>query len=86
MTLPLMKNTNDLSLIIWLTAETLYHIHKQIEEFKIYKNKYATPKQKVFALMYSWYIDFLGDFRTEKGFVSPSFLVISVTSFLIRLN
>ena len=52
---------------------TADHIHKQIKEFKIYRNKNATPKQKAFVLMYSWYIDFPGDFWTEKRFVSPSF-------------
>ena len=49
------------------------HIHKQIKEFKIYRNKNATPKQKAFALIYSRYIDFPTDCRTEKRFVSPSF-------------
>ena len=52
---------------------TVDHIHKQIKEFKIYGNKNATPKQKVFALMYSRYIDFPGDFWTEKISVSLSF-------------
>ena len=49
------------------------HIHKQIKEFKIYRNKNATPKQKAFALIYSRYIDFPTDCRTGKRFVSPSF-------------
>ena len=52
---------------------TVDHIHKQIKEFKIYRNKNATPKQKAFALMYSRYIDFPRDFRTKKWFTSPSF-------------
>ena len=52
---------------------TVDHIHKQIKEFKIYGNKNGTPKQKVFALMYSRYIDFPGDFWTEKRSVSLSF-------------
>ena len=54
-------------------CSTADHIHKQIKEFKIYRSKNATPKQKAFALMYSQYIDFPGDFRTKKRFVSPSF-------------
>ena len=53
-------------------CSTVDHIHKQIKEFKIYRNKNATPKQKAFALMYSQYIDFPGDFQTEKRFFSPS--------------
>ena len=38
---------------------TVDHTHKQIKEYKIYRNKNATSKQK--ALMYSWYIGFPGD-------------------------
>ena len=44
-------------------CSTADHIHKQIKEYKISRNKNATSKQK--ALMYSWYIDFPGDFQTE---------------------
>ena len=51
-------------------CSTADHIHKQIKEYKISRNKNATSKQK--ALMYSWYIDFPGDFQTEKRFVSSS--------------
>ena len=43
-------------------CSTVNHIHKQIKEFKKYRNKKATPKQKAIALMYSRYIDFPGDF------------------------
>ena len=35
--------------------------------------KNATPKQRVFALVHFRYIDFPGDFQTEKRFVSLSF-------------
>ena len=52
---------------------TVDHLHKQIQEFKILRNKNATPTQRAFSLMYSCYIDFPGDFHTEKIFVSPSF-------------
>ena len=54
-------------------CSTVDHIHKQIKEFKIHRNKNATPKQKAIALMYVRYIDFPGVFRIEKRFVSPSF-------------
>ena len=67
-------------------CSTVDHIHKQIKEFKIYRSKNATPKQKAFALMYSRYIDFPGDLRTEKRLSLLHFLVISVTSFSIRLK
>ena len=67
-------------------CSTVDHIHKQIKEFKIYRSKNATPKQKAFALMYSRYIDFPGDFRTEKRLSLLHFLVISVTFFSIRLK
>ena len=52
---------------------TVDHLHKQIQEIKILRNKNATPTQRAFSLMYSCYIDFPGDFHTEKIFVSPSF-------------
>ena len=47
-------------------CSTVDHTHKLIEEFKIYRNKNATPKQKTFTLMYSRYIDFPRDFWTKK--------------------
>ena len=53
---------------------TVEHIHKQIKECKIHRKKNATPKQKALALIYSCYIDFPGDFNTNKKCVSPSFL------------
>ena len=49
----------------------VHHMHKQIKEFNIYRNKTVTPKQNSFDLMYSRYIDFPGELRTEKTFVSP---------------
>ena len=53
---------------------TLEHIHKQIKEFKIHRNKNATPIQKAFFFrFYSRYIGFLVYFNTDKKFVSPSF-------------
>ena len=52
-------------------CSTVHHIHREIKEFKIYGNKNATSKQK--ALMYSSYIDFPGNFWTEKRFASASF-------------
>ena len=52
---------------------TVDHPHKQIEEFKIYRNKNAIPKQKAFSLIYSCYIDFPRNFSTKKWFTSPSF-------------
>ena len=54
-------------------CSTVDHIHKQIKDFKIYRHKSTTPKQKAFALMYSRYIEFAGHFQTEKWFVPPSF-------------
>ena len=47
-------------------CSTVDHIHKQIKDFKIYRHKSTTPKQKAFALMYSRYIEFAGHFQTEK--------------------
>lgn len=51
-------------------CSTIDHIHKQIKDFKIHRNKNAAPKQKAVALMYSCCIDFLGDLKQRKICIS----------------
>ena len=68
---------------IMLDCSTVDHLHKQIQEFKILRNKNATLKQRAFALMCSRYINFPGNFHTEKKFVSPSFFS-NISNFLIE--
>ena len=52
---------------------TVDHLQKQIKEFKIIRCKNATSKQKVFALMYTHYIDFPVNSNKEKKIASPCF-------------
>ena len=59
------------------------HLHIKIKEFKLYRNKNATPKEKAFAAMYSRFIDFPDHFHSEKKIISPCFLVIFLTYFSI---
>ena len=48
-------------------------LHNKIKEFKIYRNKNATLRQKAFALMYSRYVDFPISVHNVKKYPSPSF-------------
>ena len=59
------------------------YLHTKIKEFKLYRNKNATPKEKAFAAMYSCFIDFPDHFHSEKKIISPCFLVIFLTYFSI---
>ena len=34
-------------------CENEEHLHTKIKEFKLYRNKNATPKEKAFAVMYN---------------------------------
>lgn len=67
-------------------CSTIDHIHKQIKDFKIHRNKNAAPKQKAVALMHSRYIDFLGDFETEKNLYVLFFLATLATFFSIPIK
>ena len=67
-------------------CSTIDQIHKQIKDFKIHRNKNAAPKQKAVALMHSRYIDFLGDFETEKNLYVLFFLATLATFFSIPIK
>ena len=54
-------------------CSTEEHLQKQIKEFKIYRKKNATSRQRAFALMYSHYIDFPTRIYNEKKYALPSF-------------
>ena len=49
------------------------HLHTKIKEFKLYRNKNATPKSKAFAVMYSRFIDFPDHVHNYKKIASPCF-------------
>ena len=49
------------------------HLLTKIKEFKLYRNKNATPKEKAFAVMYSRLIDFPDLFHNEKKRASSCF-------------
>ena len=51
-------------------------IHKQIKDFKIIGGKEPTLKQKAFALMYRYYIDFPDDLPPIKNAPHLIFLAI----------
>ena len=58
-------------------CENEEHLHRKIKEIKLYRDKNATPKEKAFAVMYSRFIDFPGQFHNEKKKSLPLvFLVI----------
>ena len=63
---------------------TVDHIHKQIKELKIHRNKSATPKQKAFILMYSCYTDFPGDFETKNLYLFFLATLATFCSILIK--
>ena len=56
---------------IWLTAQLLITYTNKLWNLKFRETK-TLHQNKAFALMYSQYIGFPGDFRTEKRFVSLS--------------
>ena len=55
-------------------CENEEHLHTKIKEFKLYRNKNATPKEKAFAVMYSRLIDFPDHVHNYKKIASPCFL------------
>ena len=54
-------------------CSTVDHTHKEIKEFKIYRNKNATPKQKAFALYILGTLISWGLLDREKIFLSLIF-------------
>ena len=67
-------------------SSTYEQIHKQIKDFKIIGGRKPTLKQKVFALMYSRYIDFPDDILPSKKCSSPNFFSDISNSFFLTVS